>query len=107
MWLAKRVKETLEKTNGVLDWDYGLTKSILLLTKASPSDALEIVRLFLLDGSVRGGKMRMPFIVENEWFEALKILYNHPDTRNGTYTLINNLIREGGSMFWVLKELME
>lgn len=106
-WLAEHLKKTLEKTNGVLHWEHGLSKSILGLAKVSPKDSLEIARLYLLEGRIRGGKMRMPFIYDNEWFEALKILYGHSDSRDGTYALINDLIREGMSMFWVMKELIE
>lgn len=106
-WLAQKVKETLEKTNGVLDWDSGLTKSILELAKTSPKDTFEIARLYLLEGGVRGGIMRMPFSADNEWFEALKVLYSNSETKDGTFALINDLIREGGSMFWKLKEIIQ
>jgi hypothetical protein len=106
-WLALRVKETLEKTNGVLNWAHGLTKSILELAKASPKVAFEIVRLYLLEGGVRARKVRMLFIAENEWFEAIQFLYDDINTKEDTLVLISNLIREGGSMFWKLKEITQ
>jgi len=106
-WLAKHIKNTLEKTNGVLDWDYGLTKTIIQLAKNEPRDTLAIARLYLLKGGVHGSNIRMPFRIDDEWFEALKILYNNPTTKLGTYTLINDLIREGGSIFWELKEILD
>jgi hypothetical protein len=106
LWLAKQLKATLEKTNGSLEWDYALAKSINELAKVSPREALDIVRLYLLEGGVRVGKIRMPFTYDEEWFEAIKTLYDNLETRADAYTLIDNLIREGGSTFWKLKEVI-
>ncbi len=106
-WLAKQLKATLEKTNGFLEWDYALTKSINELAKVAPKDILEIARLSLLEGGVRGGKMRMPFMYDEEWFGALSALYENADTKDDTYKLIDDLIREGGSTFWKLKEIIK
>ena len=106
IWLAKQIKATLEKTKGVLGWDYALTKSINELAKVAPNETLEIMRLYLLKGSVRSNKMRMPLLADNEWFDTLHVLYNNSGTKNGTYTLIDDLIREGGSTFWNLKKII-
>jgi hypothetical protein len=105
--LANMVKETLEKTKGVLAWGHGLTKNVIKLAQTSPKDTLEIARLYLLEGGVRGGKMRWLFMLDDEWFEALEILYKNLETKNATYALINDLIREGGSKFWQLKEIVQ
>ncbi len=107
VWLGKQIKATLEKTKGVLEWDYALTKSINELAKATPKETIEIARLCLLEGGVRGGKMRMPFMYDEEWFGALKALYENAETKKATYTLIDDLIREGGSTFWKLKEIIQ
>jgi hypothetical protein len=107
IWLAKQLKATLEKTKGVLEWDYALTKSINELAKATPKETLEIARLTLLEGGIRGGKMRMPFMYDEEWFGALKSLYENADTKDDTYKLIDDLVREGGSTFWKLKEIIK
>jgi len=107
VWLAKQIKATLEKTKGVLEWDYALTKSINELAKVAPKETLEIARLCLLEGGVRGGKMRTPFMYDEEWFGALKALYENVETKDATYTLIDDLIREGGSTFWKLKEIIK
>lgn len=106
-WLAKQIWATLEKTNGFLEWDYALTKSIGELANAAPKETLEIARLCLLEGDVRSGKMRMPFMHNEEWFEVLKMLYADAGTKSKTYALINDLIREGGSPFWKLKEIVD
>jgi len=106
--LADLLKRTLEKTEGVLDWDYELMKSIVQLAKEAPKDTLEIARLFLFEGGVKRGRYdRITIHIDREWLEALKILYQNPDTKQGTYALIDDLIREGGSIFWVLKTIVE
>jgi len=105
-WLAKMAKKTLEKTTGFLEWDYALVKSIAELAKVNPNDTFDIVRLHLLEGGIRGGKMRLPFMYDDEWVEALTILYSNQDTKNATYTLIDSLVREGGSTFWKFKSVI-
>lgn len=108
VWLAERLRKTLEKTEGNLSWDYGLSKSIIELAKNAPKDTLEITRLYLLERGVRKSKLLMPFRVEDdEWFEVFRILYNDSSTKKDTYSLIDDLIREGGSIFWKLKDIVE
>jgi hypothetical protein len=105
-WLAAQVRKTLESSQGALDWEYGLVKSIVPLAEAAPSDTVAILRLYLLEGGINSGQSRIPFSVDKEWFEAFKVLYKSPDTLSDTYALINDLIREGGSVFWKLKEVL-
>jgi len=90
-----------------LEWDYALAKSIDELAKVAPKETFDIIRLYLLEGGVRVGKMRMPFTYDEEWFRAVKILYDNLETRADTYKLIDDLIREGGSTFWKLKEIIK
>lgn len=104
-WLAERVRKTLEKTNGVLDWEHGLRKSIVRLAQAAPQDTLEIARLYLYEGAVRGSKRWRP-LHWDEWDEALKILYATTKTRSGTSSLIHRLMREGERSFGRLGEIV-
>ena len=104
-WLAERVRKTLEKTNGVLDWEHGLRKSIVRLAQAAPQDTLEIARLYLFEGAVRGSKRWRP-LHWDEWDEALKILYATTKTRSGTSSLIHRLMREGERSFGRLGEIV-
>ena len=106
IWLAEYTKKTLEKTKGSLDWDYGLMKSIIQLAKKAPKDTLEIARFYLLEGGVRGTNRRFALHIDNEWLETLNILYGTQSTRSGISSLINNLIREGGSAFWGLESVL-
>lgn len=107
VWLADHVEKTLEKTKGELGWDYGLSKTIGALAAKSPEDTLKIMRLFWFDGGVHGKNNRIPFHIDAEWMSAFEILYKNPKTKQGVYTLIDDLIREGGSAFWGLKRIID
>jgi hypothetical protein len=106
-WLANHVKKTLEITKGALGWDHKLMMSIVQLAKEAPEDTLVIARLYLLEGGVRGTNLRIPIHIDNEWLEALGLLYKNATTKDETYTLIDDLVREGGSAFWGLKKILE
>lgn len=107
VWLAERLRKTLEKTKGVFDWDYGLTQISNNLSKDAPEDMLKITRLFFIDGGIRAGHQRRPYYVEREWFDVFRNLHANPSTKQGTIELIDDLIREGGNPFWGLKSILE
>lgn len=106
VWLAEHIRKTLEKAKGVTTWDYGLTESVVELSKAAPKEMALVARLHFLEGQVKNPQKNFPFRVEREWIEAFKILYNNSDTKEEIYTLIDDLIREGGSSFWILKSVL-
>ncbi len=108
IWLARRVKETLERANGILRWDIGLVKASPQLAQAAPEDTLEIARLYLHEGGVRGKSQRVMWLWEsdNQWIEVLEILHRNPSTKSGMESLINRLVGEGGRAFWPLKRLL-
>jgi predicted RNA-binding Zn ribbon-like protein len=106
--LANLIRRTLEKTNGVLDWDYALMKNIVKLAQESPEDTLEILRLFLLKGIVENRRENRILIhINQEWYEAFNILYQYPKTQDEIISLINKLLGEGGKRFWVLEEIIK
>lgn len=105
-WLAHRLKKTLEIVKGVIDWDYGLTMILPQLATVAPADTLAISRLVFLEGGVKNEERRHSFFWDDKCFETLKILYADPATKTGTVELIDDLIREGGSLFWKLKEIL-
>ncbi|MDE0632351.1 MAG: hypothetical protein OXH73_12685 [Caldilineaceae bacterium] len=107
-WLARQVKETLERANGILTWDIGLVKASPQLAHAAPEDTLEIARLYLHEGGVRGKNQRVMWLWEsdNQWIEVLEILHRHPSTKSGTEGLINRLVGEGERAFWPLKRIL-
>lgn len=106
-WLAERIRKTLEKTNGVFDWDYGLSQISVELSFGAPEDMLKITKLFFVDGGIKAGHQRRPYYVDREWFDVFKNLLQNPATRAETIDLIDELVREGGSPFWGLKKLIE
>lgn len=105
-WLANRVRLTLEKSGGELEWDYGLTQSIEALTAAAPTEVVIIARYYLLEGSVRKGHFMRPIRYDLAWFQVFNMLYKHPATKDATVELINELIEEGGSDYWELKKVI-
>lgn len=107
VWLAERIYKTLEKTDGVLDWDYGLTQICIELSEKAPKEMLEVTRLFFINGGIKADHQRRPYYVEKEWFDVFKNLVQNPETKAKTIELIDELIREGGSPFWGLKKIVE
>lgn len=105
-WLAERIRKTLQKGGGIVDWDYGLSQAIIKLAEEVPEEAIEIAKAYLL-GSVRENKPRIHLYIERQWFKALEILFVCADTKNETYKLINDLIVEGGSSFWGLEDIVK
>ncbi|PIZ62959.1 MAG: hypothetical protein CO156_04640 [Candidatus Pacebacteria bacterium CG_4_9_14_3_um_filter_40_12] len=107
-WLANRIAETLDATDGELRWDYELTKSIEKLATESPEEALLILEKHFM-WLIENEKHFFPIRDDKEWFSAFKILYKNMDkkTRNATYSLINQLIENGGKPFWILEDIVK
>ena len=107
-WLAQRVKQTLEKTNGLLDWQHELIKSAPQLAQAAPEETLAIARLYLREGGVHGNEQRTLWHWDSDkkWLEAFEILYRCQTTQLETTALINQLVGEGGRAFWKLKKIL-
>ena len=107
-WLAPRVKKTLEKSNGVLYQDDDLMESSVRIAQEAPEDTLEIARLYLLEGGVRGGQRQtlMSWDLDKKWIQAFEILYRNPATKVQTEALINQLVGEGGQAFWSLEQIV-
>ena len=108
-WLAQRVRQTLEKTNGLLEWQHELIKSVPQLAQAAPEETLAISRLYLLEGGVRGNEQRTLWYwnSDDKWVKAFEILYRCPATKAQTEALINQLVREGRQAFWLLEKVVE
>ena len=107
-WLAQRLKQTLEKTDGFLEWQHELIKSAPQLAQAAPQETLAIARLYLLEGGVHGNEQRTLWHWDSDkkWLEAFGILYRCQTTKRETSALINQLVGEGGRAFWPLKKIL-
>lgn len=106
-WLAKRIKQTLESTNGTIEWDYGLVKSIEGIAESSAEDTLDILEKHFLS-IIENEKSSFPIYADKEWYKAFEILYNSEDEKikNETTDLISELIEKGGKQFWSLESIV-
>ena len=107
-WLTQRVRQTLEKTNGILEWQHELIKSAPQLAQAAPEETLRIARIYLIKGGVRGDEQGTlwHWDSDNKWIEAFELLYRCQTTKLETTALINQLVGEGGRAFWPLKKIL-
>ncbi len=109
IWLARRVRETLEMADGFVEWGNELVKASPRLAQAAPEDTFEIARLYLHEGGVHGKNQRALWLwdSDNQWIETFEILYRNPATKAGTDGLINDLVRDGTQAFWPLKRILD
>ncbi len=104
-WLAEHVRKTLEKTDGAIDWDYGLNHSLPAFAKEAPEDTIKILRLYLLRGADE--QTSRWIYVDQQLTNVFKTLYQNPATRDETYKLINDLLPIASGRFWGLKEVLD
>ncbi len=105
-----RVAATLAKSNGDIDWDYGLMRRLPVFAEKNGEKTLEIIQHFLLDstGNLNQNRRAPLFSLDNEIKQSLDIIYKAGDAfvKQKVVDLINNLIEKGSSMFWNLKEVI-
>ncbi|MFH1192995.1 MAG: hypothetical protein V1656_01600, partial [Candidatus Jorgensenbacteria bacterium] len=106
-WLAKRVCQTLEKTQGYIEWEYGLTRSLTAFAKEAPEDTLVILRAHLLEEVAKHEPTRTWLHMDREVFDTFKELYKNDGTKDGVRSLINDLLPYRGGLFWGLKSVLE
>lgn len=104
-WLAAHLRQTLEKSGGKLDWDYGLMQSLPTLATASPEDTVAILRSYLTVAEI-GVQYRAWVHIDETMIGVFKTLYGNPVTKDATYALINELLPRGSGQFWRLKEAL-
>ena len=117
-WIADRTLRTLKNVNGTLNW-HGETKSdssiwdqylkdaAIHLATHSPSKTLEILRLYFLDNFIPNMKRLGFFVVQREFVDAVRVLYNNDQTKEDTESLIGVLAQRGTSKFWDFKKVIE
>jgi len=106
-WLARRVRKTLEKTKGYVEWEYGLMRSLAAFAKEAPEDTLAILRAHLLEEVAKREPIRTWLHMDNEVFDAFKELYKNEATKEGVRALINDLLPYRNGLFWGLKSVLE
>ena len=108
--VIEKIALTLKKSNGNLDWDYGLMKRLPIFANKNGHRTLEIISNFLLDsnGNLNPNRRVPMFSLDNEIKQSLEVIYNNGDDsekQKVTY-LINSLIDKGSNMFWCLEDVI-
>ncbi len=104
-WLSEMAKQTLEKTQGIIDREFTLAKSLLELTKASPENGLSIIRSITITRKDLVNSNWLPYFTLKEFYEPIKLLYSIPETKNGAEKLISDLMLKYSDAFWKLKQI--
>jgi len=105
-----KIVQTLKKSDGDIDWDYGLLRRLPLFAEKKREETLEIVTNYLLNSKKQLNQNRnAPFLYDAEIKETLKIIYTNGDKeiKQKVADLINTLIEKGSSMFWGLKSVLD
>ncbi len=106
--IIKNLAVTLKKSDGNIDWDYGLTRRIKVFAGIDPSNTLEIINNFLLLNGELNPYRRTPFFsLENEIKDALVTIYKDLGLKKAVEDLISTLIEKGSSAFWFLKDILD
>jgi hypothetical protein len=106
-WLASRIRQTLERTNGLAEWQHGVMESLRALAAASPEDVLQSMRCLLYGGRATDPSGRGWIYVNDNLVATFKTLYENSTTKELTRRLINDLLPVGNGQYWRLKEALQ
>jgi hypothetical protein len=106
IWLAERVRKTLQKTAGKIDWDYGLVESLPTFAAQNPRETLAILDIYLSSEETLSGR-RAWIQIDDKMLKIFKTLYANPETKSGTSNLVKKLLPLGNGRFWTLKDIIE
>jgi len=108
--VVEKIALTMKKSDGNIDWDYGLLKRLPIFAEKNSSKTLEIISSYLLDSKNNLNQNRQaPLLYQEEIKEAMKIIYKSGDEgiEQRVTDLINILIEKGSSMFWGFKDVLK
>ena len=109
--VIKNIARSLERSEGEIDWDYGLLGRLKIFAEKMPDKTIDIINRYLLgkDGNLNKHRQAPIFSVNNEIKDALKIIYDKEDAdlNKKIVSLINTLIEKGSSIFWGLKDVIK
>ena len=106
-WLARHARQTLEKTKGYVEWEYGLMRSLMAFAKEAPEDTLAILRAHIFEEVAKHEPVRTWLHMDTEVYDAFRELYKNETTKEGVRTLINDLLPYRNGMFWGLKTILD
>lgn len=108
--VIERMAQTLKKSGGDIDWDYGLMRRLPIFAEKNGGKTLEIISNFLLDSKDNLNQNRRAplFSIDGEIKESLDVIYKNGDgaIKQKVVDLINLLIEKGSSTFWGLKDVI-
>lgn len=105
--VVKNLAISLKKSEGEIDWDYGLTRRLKIFAEIDPKNTLDVIKNYLLFNGELSKHRRSPmFSLENEIKDALIICYKTPKLKKIVEDLIDKLIEKGSSGFWGLKDVI-
>ncbi len=108
-FVVKKMAQTIEKSAGKIDWDYGLSKRLSAFAEVSPENTLKIIKNYLLgkDNNLNPNRY-IPPVHEGEIKNALEIIYGNgsKEIKQEVTQLVNTLIKKGSSMFWDLEGII-
>ena len=109
--VIEKMAKTLKKSDGDIDWDYGLMRRLPVFSEKNGVKTLEIISNFLLDskGNLNQNRRAPLFSIDSEIKQSLDVIYKNADlaTKQKVVDLINLLIEKGSSTFWGLKEVIK
>lgn len=105
-WVASHLRQTLEKSKGRLNWEYGAMQSLPTFASIAPEDTVAILRSYLTATEL-GPQYRAWTHIDEEMIGIFRTLYKNPATRDSTYALIDELLPRGAGQFWRLKEALD
>lgn len=105
--VIENIAASLRKSNGEIDWEFGLMKHINVFAKINPQKTLEIITSLLILNDGLNPNHRMYFDAARQIGEPLEIIYKNPDLKKAVEDLINALIEKGSNTFWSLKDVLK
>lgn len=104
-WVASHLRQTLEKSKGRLNWEYGVMQSLPTLATSAPGDTVAILRSYLTAADL-GPQYRAWTHIDEEMIGIFRMLYKNPATKDAIYALIDELLPRGAGQFWRLKDAL-
>lgn len=109
--VIERMAQTLKKSGGDVDWDYGLMRRLPIFAEKNGDKVLAIISNFLLDseGNLNQNRRAPLFSIDGEIKQSFDVIYKNANlaTKQKVVDLINSLIEKGSSTFWGLKEVIK
>lgn len=105
--IINNLPTTLKKSEGDVDWDYGMIRKLTTFAEIDPLKTLEVIKYFLLLKDGLNPHRGVPlFSIDHEIKEALEIIYKNEGLKESVEGLIDELVEKGSSTFWGLKGVL-